>query len=316
MDPVLLDVIGPLKLRWYGLGYLLGFVAAFYLLRWLARKNLWVLAENKVSDFIAYGAFFGVFLGGRLGYILFYQIPKDNWAGLSELLADPMMLIRVWDGGMASHGGILGLTVFTLIYAKKNKVSWAAVADGLCVVGPLGVCFVRIANFINGELYGRAADGVKWAVKFPQSLSDDIKNDPEKLAALSNELPGLTQWNPSFWGNYLAEQSIANPELIDIYGKYLVARHPSQLYQALLEGALVFAILFFLRVKFPKLAHGVITGAFFILYAFFRIIVEGYREPDSAMIGMLTKGQFYSLFMILIGIAFLAGAWIQSKKRA
>ena len=314
MDPVILDVFGPIKLRWYGMGYLLSFIVGYYLLRWMARKKLWVLEESKVADFIAYAAFFGVFLGGRLGYILFYQIPRDNWQGWSELVADPMMVLRVWDGGMSSHGGILGLTIFTLIYARKQKVSWAGVADGLCVIGPLGVLFVRIANFINGELYGRVANGVSWAVKFPSSLHEDLAGKPE---AYEQAMAECREIDPSVAGKsyeYLVAQSRENPELLEALGKYLSPRHPSQLYEGLLEGAVIFAVLFFLRVKFPKLTHGVITGVFFLLYAVFRIIVEGYREPDSAMIGFLTKGQFYSTFMILIGVGFIVFAMMKRTK--
>lgn len=314
MDPVIFEIIGPLKLRWYGLGYLLSFVCAYYLLMWMARKKLWVLPESKVADFIAYGAFFGVFLGGRLGYILFYQIPRNNWQGWSELAADPMMILRVWDGGMASHGGILGLTIFTLIYARKQKVSWSGVADGLCVVGPIGVLLVRMANFINGELYGRVAEGVSWAVKFPSSLYEDLAGKP---LVYDEAMAKAVEIDPSVAGKpyeYLVAQSRDNPELLELLGSYLSARHPSQLYEGILEGAVVFAVLFFLRVRFPKLAHGVITGVFFLLYAIFRIIVEGYREPDSAMVGALTKGQFYSTFMIVIGLCFITSAVWKRKK--
>ena len=134
-----------------------------------------------MADFIAYAAFFGVFLGGRLGYILFYQIPKNNFQGWHELLADPLMVLRVWDGGMASHGGILGLMIFTWVYARKQKVSWTAVGDGLCVVAPIGIGLVRLANFINGELYGRVANGVSWAMKFPASLYEDLKYDQASI---------------------------------------------------------------------------------------------------------------------------------------
>ena len=130
-DPVIFDVAGPIKLRWYGMGYLLGFVLGYLLLRWLAKKKLWALPADKVADFIAYSAFFGVFLGGRLGYILFYQMQTAE--GRSELAADPLMVFKVWDGGMASHGGILGLVIFTYFYARRNKVSWTGVGDGLCV---------------------------------------------------------------------------------------------------------------------------------------------------------------------------------------
>lgn len=309
MDPVIFDVVGPVKLRWYGMGYLLGFVVAYFILKWLARKNYWALAEEKVSDFIAYAAFFGVFVGGRLGFIILYQIPKDNWQGLQELIADPLMVIRVWDGGMSSHGGILGLTIFTLIYARKNKVSWAGVSDCLCVVGPLGVGFVRVANFINGELYGRVASATSWAVKFPGSMFEDNKGANQRIYEMYAECqaidPAVTNQTPY---ESIVALSRKNPELLEVIGRYIEPRYPSQLYQALLEGFALFVILFFMRVKFRELRDGIVTGMFFILYAVFRIVVEGYREPDAAMVGSLTKGQFYSTFMVLVGIGFIVAA--------
>ena len=302
MDPVIFDVLGPVKLRWYGMGYLLGFVAAYFLLRWLAQKKLWVLTDDKVADFIAYGAFFGVFLGGRLGYILLYQIPQVGWSGL---MADPLMVLRVWDGGMASHGGILGLVLFTFFSARKLKVSWTGVGDGLCVVAPIGIGLVRVANFINGELYGRVTHGVSWAMKFPEAL----RHNGHAMDAIREGVPlAPDAVNINSAGGqleFLIAQSRTNPELLQVLGKHLQARHPSQLYEALLEGLVLFLILFITRVRFPKLPHGVLTGMFFLFYAVFRIIVEVYREPDSAMIGAMTKGQFYSTFMIVMGLAFI-----------
>ena len=313
MDPVILDVVGPIKLRWYGLGYLLGFVLGYYLLRWQARKNLWVLPEQKVADFIAYAAVFGVFIGGRLCYILFYQIPKD---GLSSLINDPTVVFRVWDGGMSSHGGILGLMIFTFVFAMMNKVSWTGVGDGLCVVAPIGIGLVRTANFINGELYGRAAQGVSWAMKFPSSLHEDLQGQPDVQDQAFAECQAV---DPSLAGKpyeYLVARARENPELQQTLGNYLQARHPSQLYEALLEGLVLFLILFFTRIKFPKLPTGILTGMFFLLYAVFRIIVENYREPDQgqALVFALTKGQFYSVFMVVAGIAFIATAIVRNKK--
>lgn len=305
LNPVIFDVWGPLKLRWYGLGYLLGFVCGYFLLKWLAQRKLWVMPASKVGDFIAYAAFFGVFLGGRLGYILFYQIPKNHFQGFDELLADPLMIIRVHDGGMSSHGGILGLMIFTYFYAKKHKVSWTAIGDGLCVVAPIGIFFVRIANFINGELYGRFANGVAWAVKFPNALFDDLgyakQGAQEALRACYAKAPELIHAPYSA----LVEKSRTDVALLETLGSYLRERHPSQIYEALLEGLALFLILFTLRVARPRLAEGILTGCFFIMYAFFRIVVENFREPDAALVMGLTKGQFYSLFMIVIGGIFL-----------
>ena len=304
MDPVIFEVIGPVKLRWYGLGYLLGFVFAYLLLRWFANKKLWVLPGEKVADFIAYAAFFGVFLGGRLGYVLFYQMQHAE--GRGALANDPLSVFKVWDGGMASHGGILGLVLFTYFYARRNKVSWTGVGDGLCVVAPIGIGLVRVANFINGELYGRFAHGVSWAVKFPSSLHEDLKGDPETLRAAYDAMEAV---DPAVKDNLplAIEKARENPDLQEVLGSYLQARHPSQLYEALLEGLVLFGILFTLRIRFPKLAHGVITGLFFVLYAVFRIIVEYFRQPDveQALVFGLTKGQFYSTFMIVGGLCFI-----------
>jgi phosphatidylglycerol:prolipoprotein diacylglycerol transferase len=310
LNPIALPIYGGLALRWYGLAYLMGFVAGFLLLRNLARRSLWVMAPDKVGDFIAACALFGVFLGGRLGYILFYHLPKVGWG---SLIHDPMVLFRVWEGGMASHGGILGLAVFTWFYAKKHQVSWAALADGLCVVGPLGLFFGRMANFINGELYGRIATGVPWAVKFPLSLAEEsaqtqdlawqacVRVDPQLANANSLET--------------LIAAARQDPKLSETLGEYLPARHPSQIYEALLEGALLFTILWVVRLRFPTAPAGLITGMFFALYAVFRILGEQFREPDAAMVGFLTKGQFLSFFMLLFAAAFFAHAW-RGRNRA
>ena len=310
LNPIALPIYGGLALRWYGLAYLMGFVAGFLLLRNLARRSLWVMAPDKVGDFIAACALFGVFLGGRLGYILFYHLPKVGWG---SLIHDPMVIFRVWEGGMASHGGILGLAVFTWFYAKKHQVSWAALADGLCVVGPLGLFFGRMANFINGELYGRIATGVPWAVKFPLSLAEEsaqtqdlawqacVRVDPQLANANSLET--------------LIAAARQNPKLSETLGEFLSARHPSQIYEALLEGALLFTILWVVRLRFPKAPAGLITGMFFALYAVFRILGEQFREPDAAMVGFLTKGQFLSFFMLLFAAAFFAYAW-RGRNRA
>jgi phosphatidylglycerol:prolipoprotein diacylglycerol transferase len=310
LDPIALPIYGGLALRWYGLAYLMGFLAGFLLLWNLAQRGLWVLKPDKVGDFIAACAMFGVFLGGRLGYILFYHLPKVGWG---SLIHDPMLIFRVWEGGMASHGGILGLAVFTFYYAKKHQVSWAALADGLCVVGPVGLFFGRMANFINGELYGRIATGVPWAVKFPQSLAEESA-DTQDLAwqACVRVDPQLANANSL---ETLIAAARQNPKLSETLGEFLPARHPSQIYEALLEGALLFTILWVVRLRFPKAPAGLITGMFFALYAIFRILGEQFREPDAAMVGFLTKGQFFSVFMFLFAAAFFAYAW-RGRSRA
>lgn len=308
LNPIALPLFGGLALRWYGLAYLAGFLTGFLLLRNLAGRGLWVLKPDQVGDFIAACALFGVFLGGRLGYLFLYHLPKAGWGSLAR---DPLMVFRVWEGGMASHGGILGLALFTGFYARKHRVSWPKLADGLCVVGPLGLFFGRIANFINGELYGRVAVGIPWAVKFPQSLS----GESEEIQAAAWE--ACTRVDPTLMNAKSLDALIAaarnNPQLSQTLGQFLQPRHPSQIYEALMEGALLFVILLTVRLRFPKAPGGLITGLFFGLYAVFRIFGEQFREPDAAMVGFLTKGQFFSLFMFAGAAAFLSHAWRQRK---
>ena len=158
LDPVLFQFTDQIAVRWYGLAYLAGFVAAFYVLKWLARKGYGSLRPEQVADYVFYAALFGVLVGGRLGYILFYH---------PEMISnDPIGIFRTWDGGMASHGGILGVLIVTFIYARLRHVSWTGLGDNLVTAAPLGLMFGRLANFINGELYGRPAT-VPWAMQFP-----------------------------------------------------------------------------------------------------------------------------------------------------
>jgi phosphatidylglycerol:prolipoprotein diacylglycerol transferase len=305
LNPVALPIYGNLAVRWYGLAYLAGFVAGFLLLRHLARRSLWVLKPEKTADFIAAAAMFGVFLGGRLGYVFFYQLPEQGW---SKILSDPLMIFRVWEGGMASHGGILGLVIFTWFYAKKEKVTWTGLGDGLCVVAPLGLFFGRVANFINGELYGRIVEGVvPWAVRFPLSLM----KEPESVQR--DAWQACAEIEPSLADAQSMETLIAvarkNPEVSQTLGDFLPPRHPSQIYEGLLEGALLFAILWWVRTRYKNAPDGLLTGLFFALYAGFRIFGEQFREPDAALVGSLTRGQFFSLFMFVFAALFLLHAW-------
>jgi phosphatidylglycerol:prolipoprotein diacylglycerol transferase len=313
LDPVLFQ-LGKFALRWYGLAYLGGFLGGFLLLKNLAKRGLWVLKPEQAGDFIAAAALFGVFLGGRLGYVLFYQIldPARGWRTIAE---DPLEIFKVWHGGMASHGGILGLIIFTWFYSRRKKVSWTGLGDGLCVVAPVGLFFGRIANFINGELYGRVAHGVSWAMKFPVALNDakapESARFPEAYQAATEVAPALVNVpDHDVFENLLAANRQL-PEVRQAIEPYLEPRHPSQLYEAALEGLLLFAILWTVRVKFPKAPHGLLTGLFFGFYALFRIFAEQFREPDSSWVveGVVTKGQFLSLFMFLFAAAFLIKAW-------
>lgn len=235
---------------------------------------------------------------------------------------------------MASHGGILGLVIFTWFYAKKEKVSWTGLGDGLCVVAPIGLFFGRMANFINGELYGRVTNGVSWAMKFPLTLVDGrapeaLNFEPAAMSAVNTEptlLPAYQKMETA--ENYPAARSAFFEQLLEAnrhtekvteaISPYLETRHPSQLYEGLLEGALLFAILWVIRVKYPKAPNGLLTGLFFALYAAFRIFAEQFREPDAAWVveGVLTQGQFLSIFMFLFAGAFLTFAWRNRANRS
>lgn len=244
--------VGPLEVHWYGVMYLLGFAGAWWLAMHRAKKNASPIAAAQVEDLIVYGAL-GVVLGGRCGYVLFYHFER--------FLSDPVWLLRVWEGGMSFHGGLLGVVVAMVIYARKVNVPLFALTDFVAPLVPLGLGFGRLGNFIGQELWGRATD-VSWGMKFP--------NDPEALV-----------------------------------------RHPSQLYQATLEGVVLFLVLLWFSSKpRPRMA---VSGLFLTLYGCFRFVVEFVREPDNHigfdLLGWMTRGQLLSAPMIALGLALLVLAY-------
>lgn len=296
LDPVVvnthINAFGQeLKIHWYGVAYVLGFAVAYWLMLRLAKRGIGELRPNEVGDFITYTAIFGVLVGGRLGYMLLYQ--------REQFFSDPVSILQLTKGGMASHGGILGIFFFTLFYAWRHKKSWPGLGDNLVCVAPLGLLFGRLANFINGELWGHqvAADS-PLAVQFPQEIRED--------AALLNQARIMA---PEGMGNAPAESLIAlareNPDYAEKLKSFLPARHPSQLYEAALEGLALFVILYAVRLRWPKAPHGLLTGLFFILYAVFRMFVEHYYRVGDGEIAGMSRGFFYSTFMIGIGAAFL-----------
>jgi phosphatidylglycerol---prolipoprotein diacylglyceryl transferase len=292
LNPFLIRFYDQFGIRWYGVAYLCGFIAAFYLLKWLARKGYGSLAEGQVADFTFYAALFGVLLGGRLGYVLFYR---------PEMLTDPISILRVTDGGMASHGGIIGLFIFSWIYARRHKISWTGIGDNLVAVAPIGLLFGRIANFINGELWGHPTN-VPWAVQFPSELLDY----PDKAQAAIDQCSALSPNLDSV--NAIIDATRTNPQVREILSHILTPRHPSQLYEALLEGVLLFVCLITIRLRFRK-PDGLTTGCFFLLYPIMRIIGETFRVPDAPLTGPFTRGQFLSLFMFLIALGFFWRVW-------
>jgi len=250
IDPVLLQ-IGPLKVHWYGLMYLIGFGLAWWLGLQRAHRPNSPITQNQLSDLVFYGAL-GVVLGGRFGYVLFYDLPT--------YLSNPSSILKVWQGGMSFHGGLIGVLVAMGWYAHRIQRRFFEVTDFIAPLVPLGLAAGRIGNFINGELWGRPTD-LPWGMIFPRA----------------DHLP----------------------------------RHPSQLYQAALEGIALFIILWLFSQKpRPTMA---ISGLFLIGYGIFRFLVEFVRTPDAQLgfiaFNWLTMGQLLTLPMLVIGILLMTLAY-------
>lgn len=290
LSPFLVQFGGGLGIRWYGLSYLAGFLVGILLYRRLAVLGYSELRPAQVTDFITMGALFGVILGGRLGYLLFYDSDR--------FFHDPLIFFRIWEGGMASHGGILGLFLYTLWYARKHRLVWRNLTDNLAVVGPVGIFFGRCANFINGELYGRVAEA-SWAVQFPKEI---LLYPPEHLSRLLSRTGAVDPLFSTPEG--VVEGAVHSAPLREVLAVEISPRYPSQLVEAMLEGLLLFLLLWMLRTR-VRLPDGVLTGVFFIAYALLRIAGECFREPDAPLTAGMTRGQFLSLFMIVIGLLLL-----------
>lgn len=276
IDPVMFS-IGPVSLHWYGMMYLVGFVFALWLANRRAAKPNSGWTKNEVETLL-YVGFVGVFIGGRLGYVLFYNLPV--------FLNDPLYLFKVWDGGMSFHGGLIGVICAMIWFAKRTKRKFFQVADFVAPLIPFGLGLGRVGNFINGELWGRVTFDTPWAFLFPTSRSADLQLVAQDPATL---LP-----------------------IIQEYG--VLPRHPSQLYEMLLEGVVLFIILnIFVRKSRPV---GSVSGLFLIGYGAFRIIVEFFRQPDAqlGLFGGVSMGQILSIPMILLGIIFMVWAYRQDKK--
>lgn len=254
IDPVAIE-IGPLAIRWYALAYLLSFLIAWWYVRRLVVRPPQAMTAREVDDLMVW-AILGVLLGGRLGYVLFYNP--------GYYLDHPLEIAFLWRGGMSFHGGLLGVVLAVVLFVRRRKLALLQVGDVVACAAPIGLFLGRIANFINGELFGRASE-VPWAMVFPA----------------------------------------AGP----------TPRHPSQLYEAALEGMVLFAVLLAMeRWGGARAAPGRLTGAFFVGYAVVRAIGELFREPD-AHIGYLvagtTMGQLLSLPMLVFGLFLI----LRSRRR-
>ena len=257
-SPFLIRFSENFGIRYYGLAYLAAFAAGIFLLHRYWRAGRSPFGMNAISDLMTFMVV-GVLVGGRLGYFLLYQT--------GSVLTDPLILFRVWEGGMASHGGFLGVLIAMIWWARRRKVPFFHVSDLIVTTAPAGFLFGRIANFINAELVGKASN-VWCAVIFP------------------------------------------NNEIDRALGRDAVPRHPSQLYAAALEGALMLA---FMQWRFWKTnvyrdQPGRLSGEYLIAYAIARVIGEIFREPDASLLFGLSRGTFYSLFMLAAGAAMIARA--------
>jgi phosphatidylglycerol---prolipoprotein diacylglyceryl transferase len=255
IDPVAL-AIGPLKVHWYGLGYLGAFLMALWLGKRRARRGFFEIQETQIEDFVFYAAI-GIMLGGRIGYVLFYHF--------GYFLENPLWLFKINEGGMSWHGGAIGFLIGIFLYSRKIGANYGSLMDLAVSTSPFGIGLVRVANFVNQELWGRATDA-PWGMIFTR--------DPLQIA-----------------------------------------RHPSQLYEAFLEGLVLFFVTQYLcRTKQPPYR---ISGIFMILYGIFRFGVEFFREPDHHIglewFGWMTRGQELTVPVIMLGIFLYALSCRQAK---
>lgn len=317
-------------IRWYGMAYLTGFIAGYLIIRFLATRGRASMKPELVADFITYAAI-GTMVGGRLGYCIFYQPELFVQFRSSPPFWDAL---AVHEGGMASHGGMIGIAVACLLFARKYKLNPLHLFDLTTLGGTIGIFCGRIANFLNGELVGRPAPAnLPWAVKFPQDMYLWPDQEPQRLATLKDAVAKIGI-SPDQWQSWLqsmnfdvhAREAIRSTihTLIDAIqnGQAQVAhaieplltpRHPSQLYEAGLEGLFLFTVLFLTWYKPRK--PGVISGIFVSLYAVVRIFGEQFRMPDVQLgfraLG-LTRGQWLSIAMLAFGLTIL---WIWSRRK-
>jgi phosphatidylglycerol:prolipoprotein diacylglycerol transferase len=328
-DPVLLDLPGPIDVRWYGLMYIVGFAIAHWILRRLCRRGFLPLHPDQVGDLLV-TLLFGVILGGRLGYALFYD----------QGLADPLRLLQIWKGGMSFHGGLLGVIVAFSYYAHKHKLNWSRLGDACALCVTPGIAAVRLANFINGELYGRVTEAGRFlAMRFP--------TDPVATNALGLELVTDTRSKELAiqyaFGKRSWESIETRLEPLDAYGRQIDLaalkarldwssaseavpyRYASQLMEGLAEGVLLGLLLWLLYTltKRRPLFPGTYGGIFLLGYASARFLLEYLRQPDTqftdpddpvgTVLAGLTMGQTLSSLMLLAGLYFVTRGLLKGR---
>lgn len=270
-DPIIFS-IGPVSLHWYGAMYLFGVLGAWLLANIRIKKDHNGWTKEQVENLLFWG-FLGLFIGGRVGYILFYNF--------KVFLSDPLVLFRVWEGGMSFHGGLIGTLVIIGLFAVKTHKRFFVISDFVAPLIPLGLMFGRLGNFINGELWGRVTTSAI-GMLFPTSNFADlayVKSHPE--------------WTELF-----------------VNCGYILPRHPSQLYEMVFEGIILFILLnVFIRKSRPT---GSVSGLFLLLYGIFRFVIEFFRQPDEQLglfFNIISMGQILCLPMIIFGIIFFYFAY-------
>jgi phosphatidylglycerol:prolipoprotein diacylglycerol transferase len=299
VDPVLIHIWGKLAIRWYSLSYIVGLVLGWWwIVRLIRDKPLWrnppferkaPASEDDIGDLLVW-ATLGVIIGGRLGYLIFYGTilctvsPEGGFCGTgaahlpNDFITHPLRIISAWDGGMSFHGGLLGMLAALWLFTRRRKLDFVRVGDLVASVAPIGLFFGRLANFVNGELWGRPTD-VPWAMIFCT--------------------PHVRETN----GGYCPAGDIP--------------RHPSQLYEAALEGLLLFIILQIGIRKFRwHEKPGLVSAVFFLGYGLSRVFVEFFREPDAPFWGPVTMGQFLSFPMWLVAGFFFWYALLRHQRPA
>jgi phosphatidylglycerol---prolipoprotein diacylglyceryl transferase len=301
IDPVAIPLPGPVDVRWYGLGYVFAFTVGYYVLRYLSREGFLRLDYDAISDLV-FVAILGTILGARIGYIVFYDF--------DSFLANPARIIRLWEGGLSFHGGLAGVVLASAWFVRKHSIGLVHLLDSLALAVPFGIFAVRVANFINGELYGRVTtEAVPWAVRFP--------TDPTALQLLGiDRVFGIRERELAILQANASSAWAAVQDQVPL-------RHPSQLYEAFSEGLLLALILwtiyFVARRSGARLPTGLLGGVFLVGYGVFRSFVELFRQPDAqfrgpddplgTVLGPLTMGQTLSLIVIGSGVFLLVRAW-------
>lgn len=330
LDPFLIKISGNFGIRWYSLAYLAGFALGFLFMSWMSKRKRTPLTVDQASDFLTY-LIVGVLLGGRLGYVVFYS---------PDLLMDfrgsfPFWgAIAVWEGGMASHGGFIGVILACILFAWRHKKDPLHLGDLVIFGTCMGISLGRVANFINGELMGRVASpNLPWAVKFPQDIYRWIGYETEKLSSLTLTMKELGV-SESEWMQWIQSRSAGKlygaadrvieavqngqQNVIDAVSLVLEPRHPSQLYAMIGEGLIPLIVLTIVWLKPRK--PGLICSLYLLIYSCFRVIDEMFRLPDAQFSDLsklplgLTRGQFLSIWLFLFGVALMI--WTQRRNVA